>query len=573
MDQLRRVIESVRSAYESLRPTHKLLALSLATVLGMTLFLVSEYSSRSSMVPLMSASYSADEQAQAEQYLKEKGIDYENGPDGSIMVPAGQQIRIMGGLAEEGRLPGDTSLMFRNLIDRYSWTMTSSDKDRAYQLTLQNELARALTAWSSITKATVILNLPDTRTLGRPSEKPTASVSVVPAGSFSQKNADAIAAFVAGASRGLVIEDVRVTDTSGRQYKAATDDQITATTTQELQAHVERRHQNKIYELLSPQIPGVIVAVTAQVDATRTQTTRDIGLAEGDGTVSVLTEQNRTSNENSGSTNGGGAGVRANVQADISTGGAVGSSSSESDSTAKFQSKIGTEVKQIVDPRGFAKKVSAVVNVPRAYFAEIWRMEQQRLAAADDTVEPPVEGIDPTDTQISAIRDAELTRIEEEVAKLIDMSSNDGAVAGDVSVSMMQLTPTTLMTTGEQQSAGFLGLGGGSASGGGVNGAIKTLGLGGLAVLALGLMVFTALKANKTEDLPSAEELVGIPKALESDNEIIGEADGTDPPLEGIELSDDEMHHRRMESQVGEVVRERPEDVAGIITQWMGEDE
>ncbi len=572
MDQLRRVMDTIRDAFEKLQPTHKLLALSLATVLGMTLFLVAQYNKGPSMVPLMNASYSADEQSQAEQYLSQHGIDYENAPDGSIMVPAGQQLRVISGLAEEGRLPGDTSLMFRNLIDRHSWTMTSSDKDRAYQLALQNELARALNGWTSIRRATVILNLPATRSIGKPAERPSASVNIVPAGSFDQKMADAVSAFVAGASRGLGVQHVRVTDAQGRQYKAASDDQITATTTQELIALVERKQQNKIYELLSPAIPGVIVAVTAQVDATRQNTVREAALNDGEGSTSMLDKQTRDANETSGPADGGGVGARANVQADISTGGAAGASSTQSTSTAEFTSKIGTETLQTMDPRGYATKINAVVNIPRSYFASIWRQEQTRRAAADDTVEPPAEEADPTDTQISAVRDAEIERIEAEVANLIDTSAYDGAQPGLVRVSMMPLPPSSLMAAPEA-SAGLFGIGGSGPGSTSVGGVIKTLGLGGLAVLALGLMVFTALKANKTQVLPTAEELVGIPKTLDADNEIIGEADGAEPPLEGIEITDEQMHKRRMESQVGEVVRERPEDVARIITQWMSEDE
>ncbi|MEM1423459.1 MAG: hypothetical protein AAGH64_05585 [Planctomycetota bacterium] len=572
MDAIRRFVDAIRSAFEKLQPTHKLLALSVATVLGMTLFLVAQYNTGPSMVPLMNASYTADEQATAEQYLALNNIPYENGPDGSIMVPVGQQMRAISGLSEDGRLPGDTSLMFRNLIQTHTWTMTSSDKARAYQIALQNELSKALTGWASIRRATVILNIPESRSIGRPAETPTASVSVTPAGDFNQKSADAVAAFVAGAARGLTVERVRVSDTNGRQYRAASDDDMTAGTTQELIALIERQQQSKIYEMLAPYIPGVNVQVTAQVDATRQSTIRNAALNEGQGSASILTSQNRDSSEISGGGNAGGVGARANIQADISTGGSGGSSSNQSTSIAEFDTKIGTEVLNSMDPRGFATKINAVVNIPRDYFAAIWRQEQTRLAAIDDQVEAPAPEADPTDDQISAVRDAEIARIEREIVPLIDTSANTGGQAGEVRVSMIPLPPSSLLAAGAPQSAGFLGLGGGGAGDATVGGVVRTLGLGGLAVLALGLTVFTALKANKTQELPTAEELVGIPKALDADSEIIGEADGGDPPMEGIEVTDEEMHKIRIQEQVGEVVRERPEDSARIIQQWMTED-
>ncbi len=571
MGQLRQVIETIRAAYDKLQPTHKLLAASLATVLAMTLFLVQAYSESPDMVPLIDASYTAEESAAAVRYLTINNIKHETSPEGTIMVAAGDAHRAVRGMSETGDLPGDSSLLFRNLLGQSSWTQTSGDKSRAYQLALQNELGIILGGWDNIRSAQVLLNLPDNRPIGRPASAPSASVNVMPAGGFTQRNADAVAALVAGASKGLSLERVRITDAStGRQFRPAVEDDFTASNTQELIAAIERKQHEKIYSLLSASIPGVVVAVNAQVDATRKTSSRNAALNDGQGSVSLLAEQQRVNNEQSGATQGGNPGARANTGASIATGAAQGASTKESNTTASFESMIGTERVQVMDPRGFATKINAVVNIPRTYFAQVWRMEQMRIAAADDTIDPPSEDADPSDNQIASVRDAELARIRAEVARLIDTSTYDNAELGDVSVSMIPLAPM-MFAAGDTQQAGFMGIGGSGPDSMTVGGAIRTLGLGGLAVLALGLVVFTALKANKTEDLPSAEELVGIPPALEADDEIIGEAEGIDPPMEGLELSDAEMNQQRMTEQVTEMMREKPKEAATLVSRWISQ--
>ena len=49
--------------------------------------------------------------------------------------------------------------------------------------------------------------------------------------------------------------------------------------------------------------------------------------------------------------------------------------------------------------------------------------------------------------------------------------------------------------------------------------------LGGLAVLAMGMMFMLVRKAGKPAVLPTAEELVGVPPALNPGSDVVGEAD------------------------------------------------
>jgi hypothetical protein len=70
---------------------------------------------------------------------------------------------------------------------------------------------------------------------------------------------------------------------------------------------------------------------------------------------------------------------------------------------------------------------------------------------------------------------------------------------------------------------GEIVLGSGGAGGGGMSGLIKPIGLGALAVVSLFFMFNIARRASAREELPTAEELAGVPPKLESDDaEIVG---------------------------------------------------
>ena len=81
----------------------------------------------------------------------------------------------------------------------------------------------------------------------------------------------------------------------------------------------------------------------------------------------------------------------------------------------------------------------------------------------------------------------------------------------------------------------------------------------------------TAFKANRSDVLPSAEELVGIPPALQDGDGIVGEAMEADSALSGVELSEDELKMRKMREQIAELVSEHPDQAAKVVTRWATE--
>jgi flagellar biosynthesis/type III secretory pathway M-ring protein FliF/YscJ len=328
--------------------------------------------------------------------------------------------------------------------------------------------------------------------------------------------------------------------------------------------------------MLSSYIRGVVVTVHAQVDVTRRVSMIKSVLPTGKGSETLVKSETTTERRSQGGGSGGGgeAGVRSNTGADIATGlsGGGGPTTNDTDTKTDFETKFGEKTENIDDPRGYATKINAVVNVPRAYFVEIWRSQKAAEGGAADAPAggDPAKPAEPKDADLQPIITAEIDRIKREVALQIDTTAADkseraeAAGEGKVEVSMIH----SMADMGEPtvKNAGFIEFGGGTLA---VNDLVKTVGLGGLAVLALGLVVMTAFRASKQEKLPTAAELVGVPPTLPGDSDIVGEATEADSVLSGIELSDDEMKDRKVLEQVEAVAKDRPRDAASILGRWM----
>jgi flagellar biosynthesis/type III secretory pathway M-ring protein FliF/YscJ len=93
--------------------------------------------------------------------------------------------------------------------------------------------------------------------------------------------------------------------------------------------------------------------------------------------------------------------------------------------------------------------------------------------------------------------------------------------------------------------------------------------LGVLALVALGLMLSMVKKAARRVELPTAEELVGLPPQLEARSDLIGDAGEGESAMTGIEIGDDEVRVQKMLEQVKEYVGTTPDSAARIVNRWL----
>lgn len=560
MDQLRRVLNTIQVSLSKLTTTQQLLIGSLVIVMLMTLFVVKQYAGKPELVPLLPGATEQDQEA-ALRFLQTSNYPYETGI-GGVRVPARMQRTIVAQLAQQGGLPSDNTTLFDNLIDKQSWTMSQQQNQQLATIAVQNELNRIISNFKGIRTANVILNLPERRSLGSPATEPTASATVFPVGSLDQATVDSIASLVAS-SRGIAIERVRVIDgANNRQWKPKSTNELTATNALELLVAIEERKRNQLYELLSSYIKGVVVTVTAQVDVKQVRRVTDSVLQEGRGSWNPVTRETSREMADGQPRVGGEPGARSNNGADIAGFSFTGAQSfSESTADAEYQPMPGRESETIFDPRGNATKINAVVNIPRSYFVRVWQIQQGDDARDESGALRP-----PNETELEPIRIAEIERIRRDVEKLIDTSASVDAVQGEVEVSMI---PELILETDAVLTAGASMFGLGGVDLGGYEAIVKTIGLGLFALVAMALLVMTAMRASKREPLPSAQELVGVPPALQSDSDLVGEAIEADSQLEGLELTDDEMRYRKLLEQVSDLINERPGDAAGMVGKWI----
>jgi flagellar biosynthesis/type III secretory pathway M-ring protein FliF/YscJ len=562
MDRFRQVLTQISEQYAKMGASQKLLLASLAVIATMTLFLVSQYAAKPSMVDLVPAGGEVDTVG----ILQSAGYNAEI-VDGKVVVPQGQQRAAVSYLTQSGQLPGDTTLLFSNLIGSQDWKASSAQHRQQYFIALQNELSAIIGDFRSVSKASVILDVPQTTGLGRAARPATASVTVFTSGigGVPQDMVDAVANLVSGAVSGLVPSGVKVIDGSTGRARTTSDDSMTASGRYlEYAAQVEKHARVKIEELFG-HIPNVIVSVTAHVDITSVQSTENLYAPKDEGTVSLLKSETKNDTSSQQASRGAEAGVRSNQAVAINSGGGSGTSTQTGSTDTAFDTAIGSRTKTTLDPRGMPTHYSASVIIPQEYIVSI--IEGSRTV--DEGAEPePV-----TAEEARAFFDQSKPMFEELVRPHLLGQTADGQRApGDLS---LQMAPLGAMYVAGSVSTGggMLGTltgGGGMLSGGRI---IETVLIGILAAISLAMMLTMVKRSAKRIELPTVEELVGVTPQIEGNDELIGEAGEGEQVMAGIEVDEKLVEIQQLREQVSELVGQDPESAAMLIDRWTEQSE
>jgi flagellar biosynthesis/type III secretory pathway M-ring protein FliF/YscJ len=365
---------------------------------------------------------------------------------------------------------------------------------------------------------------------------------------------------------------VKVIDGStGRQRKVTTEEESFASSYLEYAARVESQTQEKVMNLLS-YIPGVIVAVTAQVDVTKVTTQTQKYLDDGQGSIVLEKKKTEVETNTQEAAPGGEPGPASNVQADINRGAGTGARTSSTETTTENTTHAGSSTESVINPKGHPTMVAVSVNVPRSFVASL--LQPAAPGAAPDAAGPDMAKINKEFGDLQkVIRDMIRPQV-----RAMTVAANAKATAKDIEALVDQsisvsLIPDGLKTEAGAQQAGLLGSlasgGGGSGVFGLGGGLIEKGVLGLLGVTAMGMMVMMVKKAGKKTDIPSAEELVGLPPTLDAQADIIGEADEGEMAMEGIEVNDDQMQSQKLLETVGEMVQENPDAAAKMLNRWI----
>lgn len=540
----------------------KLLVGCVVVIVAMAFFLVSQYAGQSSAVQVALVS-DPGEQARAVSALETAGIRADTSPTGQIMVNQDYALRARAMLMEQQIAPTQTASFVERLIAARSWMNSRQDNHQQYWAIYSEHLSEILTMWQSLSQAKVVINMPEQGGLGRTHRAPTATVSVWPVGGdLSQDAVDAIAIGVAGGVPGLEPPGVSIVDgVSMMAYYASDDTRLSARRSLEHKAQLEAMIEGKIRGFLRD-IPGMSLGVLARVDSTRrTQQSQQF-----ERPVSGLVSESRTEQVQQSTVRGGVSGTRSNEPASISQGSADGSSFTETTEDSTFDSRFPSMTENVEDPGGDLLGVSVMLGVPRSH---VLRLIEQETAAPAEDAEP----VAPTPQEIADRFDRVRSDLEARIQVVLgNIVTGDPA---DVAVTVSMLSDMPLVGS----SASSAGFGGGGMGGGGAGfmglasgGLIDKAVLGVLALVSLAMMAMLMRKATKRAELPTAEELVGIPPALQADGDLFGEADEGDVPMSGIELDEEQVRAGKMLDQVGELVASSPETAASLLQSWVASD-
>ena len=575
MELFRQALATIKKHLGQLRPTDKLLIGSLMVIITMALVLVAMFSANRRMVELLPGMAAAD-QRRAATFLTAASVPNQVGSDGKLMVPSEREGQARALLAENGQLSGDKATMFDNLLEKQSWMLSNQQNAQIFMVALQNQLASDIAKFKGVRSATVILDIPEATGIGRAVRKPTASATVTTrdGSPLAQSTVDAIAGYIAGSRAGLGVEQVRVIDAStGKQRRPTTESDMIPTTYLEHAARVEGTVRDRLSELLG-YIPGVIVAVTAQVDVTRVESTTTSHLPTGQGTLSEIRKTTEDTTNSAQSTPGAEPGLQSNVAADVSRGkGGAGNTSSTTKTENEFEILPGTKSEKVADPRGMPTMVAVSVSVPYGFVEALVKKQSGSAGAAA----APAGGAGSAGVDEKSVNDLFDKQVRPKIEALIRpqvraLSASKGLSDQDLdklmqqSVSVAMVPMDVPVSVGVSQQAGFMGGAINLALGGGL---VEKAVLGVLSLLAVGMMFMLVRRAGKKADIPTAEELVGLPPQLASNSDVIGEAVEGDAPLAGIEVGEEQVQAQKMLEQVGDLVKQNPQAAAKLVSRWI----
>ncbi len=539
----------------------KLLVASVVIIVAMTFFLVSQYASRTAVVPAAMVGDPA-QMSRALATLEGQGIRAETNASGEILVESDYVARVQGLLMEQRIVPPNTATFIEKLIESRSWMNSRQDNHQQYWAIYSQHLSDILSYFQGLRHAQVTIDMPDQAGLGRAMRTPSASVYVWPTrGELSQDSVDAIAEGIAGSVAGLEPTQVKVVDgVSGLAYRSYDDRRMTARQALEQQFQIEGMLEDKIADFLND-IPGLSVSVMARVDSAR-RTSQSTLFQKP---LSGLTRESRTERTQQGSTQGGVAGTRSNEPLSVSGGSATGSSFTETTEDSEFENMFPSTIENVEDPGGDLQGVSVMLGVPRSYVVRL--LEQDAPAAAEEA-EPEAPSAEEIANRFDLLRSDLESRMQLVLGNVV---AGDPA---DVAVTVSMHSDMRIVGAATGGGFGFGGASGGGGSSGGFmglagDGLIDKAVLGLLALVSVAMMAMLVRKATKRPELPTAEELVGVPPALQSDSDLYGEAEEGDVPMSGIELDEEQVRAGKMLDQVGELVSASPETAASLLQSWV----
>lgn len=499
--------------------------------------------------PVMSPLFTGvtpEDGAKIVQELEKEAVPYELRAGGTqIMVPTDQVDRIRLTMADQG-LPNSGSVVGYEIFDKGDMLGTSNFVLNLNQIrALEGELGRTIGGLDTVESARVHLVMPKRELFTRDQVQPSASVALKlrSANGLSKREISAVQHLVATAVPGLKSSNVTIVDGRGQLLAKGGEDQDPSAMTEEaedMRTGFENRMRNTVQRLLeqSVGIGKVKAEVFADIDFDRTVKNKEVFDPEGQVARSVqsITENEKENEKNQDNTVSVG-----NQLPDANAGSASGNSlqrdSARNEETTNFE--ISKEVINSVKETGTIKKLSVAVLVDGIYA-------------------PNKDG----DLVYSPRPQAELDQLTQLVRSAVGFDKSRG---DEVSVVNMQFAESPDLLESDDPLAWLKE---------DLNGIIQTLVLGGVAVLAI-LLVIRPLVARAIEsaDLAQQEEeeeqaaLGSVSILSRLTDQSGGDEDGEDDMI-NIDRITGKVRSSSY-NKINSMVEKHPEETLQIIRQWL----
>lgn len=543
MDFVKRYWTTIRAQMEGLPASTKLAVGSLVVILLLVGFIAMLYAGKAEMVPISQFAASRSDQVVAR--LTSAGINAELNA-GQVYVPVDSRVDAIALLAREDLLSDDAASAFAAVTNSNPWE-TGEQGRRRYLIATQEYLNAVARKFKGIRSAEVVISTPERVGFGRSSVRPSASVTVTMQGSgaVDQNLVKSLAGLVSGAVAEMRPQDVVILDANhGRQHTVGGEDDMVPTEVVELVRHQEEYHRKKIEDMLR-NIHGVIVAVKVSTDPIRREVRETRAYEEAE----PLQSESDTETQSRDYDPAGEAGTRPNAGMTIDGGNALVREMTETQSQREYGEKLLTSQAKIELAGHQIKQINVTINVPRSYFVSIFKANNP-------------EAEDPDDAALDPILVAQLETIRKQVTPLI-ATETPGVIEASMVYDQAFLEPAA---AGAGDGVGFMG----NLAGSGLS---TTLAAGGLGVFSLMLLLFMVKRATKPQELPSLEELAGVPARLPSDVDMIGDADEAESAMSGVELEDNDVQSRQLAEQISDMIKASPRDAGTLLGRWVAFDE
>jgi len=557
MDRLRQLWSDINAQLSVLTASQRLAIGLCAALVAVSLVCLMQWSTAPELVPLVRQDFSFEELDAAEEGLRNEGIAFEVRGSRLFVRPADQHnaLRVTAGA---DALPDGSLMDMEAVVTDANPFQSPEARVYAQNYAKGNELAKIIATSPFVRKASVIINPETKRRLGGHTDVPSASVSVTltPGKEMTTEIVEGFARLVAGAVAGLKPHRVYITDArTGRSFAVPEPGDAASFDLLAMEKRREEHFTAKILGTLSD-IPGVQVAVSVQLDASKRVTT-----SQEHDAPQPKKEQTRSTDQST-SRRSGEPGVVANTGTAIG-GGANGQSNKQDETTTEnFEPKL-TKTETVEELPFTLKKVTAAIGIPRSFVVGVFRAQNPQ------TEDDPKDD----DPAFATVRDAQVSRVHAAVERIIMAQDAD-----DVEVNIYPDMDWTADGGQWSRAPGGVVLAGDGDRMGSTVGLVRVygpqLGLAMLALASLFMMLRVARRSSEVvatgrrrpyeaESLPEEEPFLTVGPST------VGQAETSESLLAGKEVDPETLRYQELGHEVSKMVVGNPDAAAELIRRWI----